>query len=132
MGSGAFYFVENAMQMEADDCAEFFACGLGSCVANCFEIGKQAIEGVVLAEEEDFVFAAEIVVKVSGGEVGGGGDFAHSGIGEAAGAEFASGGAEDFEAAGDVAALEAGGWAGGREGTPEGGGQEKVNRFQMY
>src|SRR5216683_942031 len=104
MGSGAFYFVENAMQMEADDCAEFFACGLGSCVANCFEIGKQAIEGVVLAEEEDFVFAAEIVVKVSGGEVGGGGD---------------------FEAAGDVAALEAGGAHGDRMALREVGVNEK-------
>src|SRR5260370_37280834 len=125
MGSGAFYFVENAMQMEADDCAEFFACGLGSCVANCFEIGKQAIEGVVLAEEEDFVFAAEIVVKVSGGEVGGGGDFAHSGFGESTDAEFASGGAEDFEAAGEGAAVEAGGGSGERLAHRGGAGDDK-------
>src|SRR5258708_2206993 len=96
------------MQMEVDYGAKLFR-GAGSCAARLVEIGKQAIEGAVLAEEEDFVFAAEIVVKVSGGEVGGGGDFAHSGFGEAAGAEFASCGAEDFEAAGEVAALEAGG-----------------------
>src|SRR6267378_5339013 len=96
------------MQMEVDYGAKLFR-GAGSCPARSVEIGDQAIEGIVLAEEEDFVFAAEIVVEVGGGEVGGGGDFAHAGFGEAAGAEFASGGAQNFEAAGEVAALEAGG-----------------------
>ena len=109
MGSGAFYFVEDAMQVEVDDCSEFFAGGLRSRAAGFLEIGDQAVEGVVLAEEEDFVFAAEIVVEVGRGQVGGGGDFAHAGFGEAASAEFAAGGAEDFQAAGEVAALEAGG-----------------------
>jgi hypothetical protein len=102
------------MQVEEDDCAKFVACGLRSRTASFLEIGDQAIEGVVLAEEEDFVFASEIVVEVGGGEVSGGGDFAHAGFGEPAGAEFAAGGAENFEAAGEVAALEAGGAHGDR------------------
>src|SRR6267143_614557 len=89
MGGGALDFVEHAVQMEEDDCAEFFGCGSRSRAASFLEIGDQAIEGVVLAEEEDFVFASEIVVEVGGGEVSGGGDFAHAGFGEAAGADFA-------------------------------------------
>src|SRR5260221_12656418 len=109
MGGGALDFVEHAVQMEEDDCAEFFGCGSRSRAASFLEIGDQAIEGVVLAEEEDFVFASEIVVEVGGGEVSGGGDFAHAGFGEAAGAEFASGGAQNFEGEGQVAAWGAGG-----------------------
>ena len=107
MGGGAFYFVENAVQMKVDDCIEFFACRLASDATSLFQVGDQAVECVVLAEEENFVFAAEIVVKIGGGQVGGGGDFAHAGLGEAAGAEFAAGGSKDFEAAGQIAALEA-------------------------
>ena len=114
MGGGAFDFVEDAMQMEADDRVEFFACGLRSSATHSLEIGDEAMEGVVLAEEENFVLATEIVVEVGGREVGGGGDFAHAGLGESAGAEFAASGAEDFQAAGKVAALEAGGAHGDR------------------
>src|ERR1700738_4405190 len=119
MSGGAFNSVEDAVQVEEDDCAKFFACGLSSHAASVLEVGDQAIQGVVLAEEEDFVFAAEIVVEVGGGEIGGGGDFAHAGFGEAAGAKFAAGGAEDFEAAGEVAALVAGGAHGDRMAFPE-------------
>src|SRR5260370_18998597 len=114
MGGGALDFVEHAVEMEEDDCAEFFGCGSRSHAASFLEIGDQGIEGVVLAEEEDFVFASEIVVEVGGGEVSGGGDFAHAGFGEAAGAEFAAGGAQNFEAAGEGGAVGAGG--GGRGG----------------
>ena len=102
------------MQVEVDDCAEFFAGRLSSLATSFLEIGDQAVEGAVLSEEEDFVFAAEIVVEVGRGEVGGGGDFAHASFSEAASAEFAAGGAEDFQAAGEVAALEAGGAQGDR------------------
>src|SRR5258708_33133481 len=111
MGGGALDFVEHAVQMEEDDCAEFFGCGSRSRAASFLEIGDQAIEGVVLAEEEDFVFASEIVVEGGGGEVSGGGDFAHAGFGEAAGAEFSAGGGENFWGGGEVAALGAGGCA---------------------
>ena len=102
------------MQVEVDDCTEFFSCGLGSRPLRFFQIGDQAVEGAVLAEKEKFVFAAKIVVEVGRGEVGGGGDFTHAGFGEAASAEFAAGGAEDFQASGEVAALEAGGAQGDR------------------
>src|SRR6266436_7038733 len=99
--------------MEGDYVAELLD-GAGSGAARSVEIGDQAVEGVVLAEEEDFVFAAEIVVEVGGREVGGGGDFAHTGFCVAAGAEFASGGAQDVQTAGEIAALQAGGSPGDR------------------
>src|SRR5712675_1143699 len=113
MRGGAFDFVKDAMQMEGDYGAKFFRGG-GSCAASSVEIGDQAIEGIVLAEEEDFVFAAEIVIEIGRGEVGGCGDFAHSGFGVAADAEFASGGAQDVQPAGEIAALQAGGAHGNR------------------
>src|SRR5258708_39421916 len=131
MGGGALDFVEHAVQMEEDDCAEFFGCGSRSRAASFLEIGDQAIEGVVLAEEEDFVFASEIVVEVGSGEVSGGGDFAHAGFGEAAGAEFTAGGAQNFEAAGEVAALGGGGGDGGRVGVRGGEGREEWIRVQV-
>src|SRR5438309_1917504 len=96
------------MQVEVDYGAKLFGGG-GSCAARSVEIGDQPVKGVVLTEEEDFIFAAEIVVEIGGGEVGGGGDFAHAGFRIAAGTEFAAGGAQDFEAAGEIAALQAGG-----------------------
>src|SRR5258708_1302846 len=114
MGGGALGFFGHAVEMGEEDCAGFFGCGSRSRAAGFFGIGGQAIVGVVLAEEEDFVFASEIVVEVGSGEVSGGGDFAHAGFGEAAGAEFTAGGAQNFEAAGEVAALEAGGAHGDR------------------
>src|SRR5260370_15174439 len=104
---GVCDFVKDAMQVKGDDGAEFFACGV-LCASRLFESSDQAIECAVLAEKKDFVFAAEIVVKVSRGEIGGSRDFAHAGFGEAAGAEFAPGGAEDFESARFVATLQAG------------------------
>ena|SRR5712664_2441253 len=104
---GTFDVVENAMQMKGNHGAEFFGCGRFR-TSYLFEIGDQAIESAVLAEKENFILAAEIVVKVSRGEVGCGGDFAHARFGKASRAEFAAGSAKDFESAGLVAALEAG------------------------
>src|SRR5258708_13254307 len=92
------------MQMEGNYGAKLFW-GARSCAAGSVEIGDQAIKGVVLAEEEDFVFAAEIVVEIGRGEVGGGGDFAHSGLCVAAGAELPSGGGPGCQPAGAVPAL---------------------------
>src|SRR5882757_11563319 len=101
------------MQVEGDYGAKCFR-GAGSCAARSVEIGDQAIEGIVLAEEEDFVFAAKIVVEVRGGEVGGCGDFAHTCFCVAAGAKFASCGAQDVQPAGEIAALQARGAHGDR------------------
>src|SRR5258708_11453839 len=107
VGGGAFDVVKDAMQVKGDDRAEFFGRG-GFCASSLFEIDDQAIESAVLAEKENFILAAEIVVKVSRGEVGGSGDFAHARFGKAARAKFAAGGAQDFQAASFVATLEAG------------------------
>ena len=54
----------------------------------------------VLAEEEQLVLAAEVVIEVAGRQVGGDGDVAHAGGGEAARAEDARRGAQDLDAAG--------------------------------
>src|SRR6266403_78311 len=119
------------MQVEGDYGAKLFR-GAGSCAARSVEIGGQAIEGVVLAEEENFVFAAEIVVEIGRGEVGGGGDFAHSGFGIAADAEFASGGAQDVQPAGEIAALQAGGAHWDRMAPEKGIVNRKVNGCSAY
>ena len=50
---------------------------------------EQPIERSILAEEQDLVLAAEVVIEVAGREVGGDGDLPHPGGGEAAGAEHA-------------------------------------------
>ena len=63
------------------------------------ECGEQSVERSVLAEEEEFVFAAEVVIQVAGREVGGDGDVAHAGGGEPARAEHARRGPHDFDAA---------------------------------
>ena len=47
------------------------------------ERGEQPVERPVLAEKEDFVLAAEVVVQVAGRQVRGGGDLAHARGGEA-------------------------------------------------
>ena len=45
---------------------------------------EQAIERSILAEEQDLVLAAEVVVEVTGRQVGGDGDVPHAGGREAA------------------------------------------------
>lgn len=64
------------------------------------ERGEQPIERAVLAEEEQFVLAAEVVIEVAGRQVRGGRDVAHAGGGEAVRPEEARGGAEDRHAPG--------------------------------
>ena len=59
------------------------------------ERGQQAIERAVLAEIQQLVLAAEVVIEVRRRQVGGDGDVAHAGGGEAALAEHAGGSRED-------------------------------------
>jgi hypothetical protein len=59
---------------------------------------EQPIERSVLAEEEDLVLAAEVMIEIGGREVGRDRDLAHAGGGKAAGAEDTRGGAHDVEA----------------------------------
>jgi hypothetical protein len=61
---------------------------------------EQPIRGAVLAEEEELVLAAEIVLQVAERKVGGRGDVAHAGGGEAAGAKDPRPGADDRHPAG--------------------------------
>jgi hypothetical protein len=57
-------------------------------VAACGRQGiEQPIERAILAEEEELVLAAKVVIEVPRGEVGGDGDVAHPGGGESARAE---------------------------------------------
>jgi hypothetical protein len=60
--------------------------------------GEQPIERAVLAEEQDFVLAAEVVIEVGRREVGGPGDVAHAGGGKAAAAEDLRRGPQDLDA----------------------------------
>ena len=60
---------------------------------------EQPIERAVLAEEEQLVLAAEVVIEVAWRQISGDGDVAHAGRREAAGAEHAGGGAHDLHAA---------------------------------
>jgi hypothetical protein len=61
---------------------------------------EQAIERAVLAEEQQLVLPAEVVIEVAGRQIGRDRDVAHARRREAAGAEHAGGGAHDLDAAG--------------------------------
>jgi hypothetical protein len=52
---------------------------------------EQTVDRAVLAEEQQLVLAAEVVIEVAGRQVGGNGDVAHAGRGETARAEDARG-----------------------------------------
>jgi hypothetical protein len=60
---------------------------------------EQAVERAVLAEEEQLLLAAEVVIQVARREIGSDGDVAHAGGAEAAGAKDGGGGAHDVDAA---------------------------------
>lgn len=60
---------------------------------------EQAVERAILAEEQDLVLAAKVVIEIARGEVGGDRDFAHACGGEPVGAEGARRGAHDREPA---------------------------------
>ena len=60
---------------------------------------EQAVQRAVLAEEQQLLLAAEVVIQVARRQVGGDGDVAHAGGVEAAGAKHSGGGAHDVDAA---------------------------------
>jgi len=60
--------------------------------------GQQPVQRAVLAEKQELVFAAEIVVEVGGRQIGGERDIAHAGGGETAAAKDLRGGAQDVDA----------------------------------
>src|SRR6266850_1413395 len=106
-GAGACDFVEDAAQMGDDYQAESLG-GAGPQAAGLLEGREHAVEGNILAEEKNFVFPLEVVVKVGGREVGGGGDVAHAGFGKATDAELFSSGTQDFQAPCKITALNTG------------------------
>src|SRR3979490_2209099 len=69
--------------------------------------GEEPLERALLAEEQDLVLAAEVVIQVAGREIGFLGDLAHSRCRETPAAEYARGGAQDREAPRLVLALHA-------------------------
>ena len=64
------------------------------------ERGQQVIERAVLAEKQQLVLAAKVVVEVAGRQVGFDGDLAHAGGCEAAGPKDASGRSQNPDAPG--------------------------------
>jgi hypothetical protein len=59
---------------------------------------EEAIERSILAEEEQLLLAAEVVIQIAGRQVGGGRDVPHAGGAEAAGAKHGGRGAHDVHA----------------------------------
>jgi len=60
---------------------------------------EQTVQRSILAEEEQLLLAAEVVIEVAGRQVGGGGDVPHAGGAEAPGAKHGRRGAHDVDAA---------------------------------
>lgn len=98
MRRAAFDFVEQGQDVRFGERAQPFA-GRAPGAPDCAEGGQQLVERAVLAEEEQLVLPAEIVIEIAGREVGGHGDLSHAGRGEAALAEDARGRAQDLDAA---------------------------------
>jgi hypothetical protein len=95
---GSFELVDEAQDVGGREIAQ--AIGQRPAVASRRgERVEQAVERSVLAEEEELVLAAEVVIQVAGREVGGDRDVAHAGGGEAARAEHARRGAHDLHTA---------------------------------
>ena len=99
MRRGAFHAVDQAEHVGLRQSAE--PVGHRRTVpARGGERAEQPIERAILAEEEDFVLAAEIVVEIARREVGGHGDVAHPGCREPTRAEDLRGRLENTEPAG--------------------------------
>ncbi len=106
MGGRAFHFVDEAEDVRDGELPEPTA-QRSAAAARTGERLEETIERSVLAEEEQLVLAAEVVIQVAGRQLRGAGDVAHPGGGEADVPERARGGAEDFHAPGIGPALAA-------------------------
>ncbi len=96
VGSGSLDFVEQAEDVPFGELPQ--AIGQRTVTAaRLGERGQQFLERPVLAEVEQFVLAAEVVIEVGRGQVGGDGDVAHAGGREAACAEDAGRRLEDAD-----------------------------------
>jgi hypothetical protein len=98
MRGGSFELVDEAQDVRDREIAQ--AIGQRPAIAPCrVEGGEQPVERSVLAEEQELVLAAEVVIQVAGREVGGDRDVAHAGGGEPARAEDARSGPHDLDPA---------------------------------
>jgi hypothetical protein len=98
MGGRPFDFVEQAQHVRGRHLAQPIGERPRAIALRVGQRLEQAIERAALAEEQDLVLAAEIVIEIAGREVGRDRDLAHAGGGKAAGAEDAGGGAHDVDA----------------------------------
>jgi hypothetical protein len=99
MGGGTLHFVHQTEHMRLRQLAQ--AAGQRAVGAlRGGQRGQQVVQRAVLAEEEQLVLPAEVVVEVGGGKIGRDRDLAHPRSGEAAGPEDARGGTEDLHAPG--------------------------------
>ena len=97
VGRGSFELVDEAQ----DVCGRQIVQAIGqrpAVASRRGERGDQAVERSVLAEEEQLVLAAEVVVQVAGREIGGDRNVAHPGGGKPARAEHARRRAHDLDA----------------------------------
>jgi hypothetical protein len=97
MRGGAFDLVEQAEHMGARELPQPILERPAS-AARVGERAEQLVGRAVLAEEEQLVFAAEVVIQIARRQVRRGGDVAHTGGGEAAIAEDAGRGGENPDA----------------------------------
>ena len=99
MRRGALHLVEQAEDVRRGELAQ----AIGERPARAADRGQrrqQPIERPVLAEEEDFVLAAEVVIQVAGRQVRGHRDVAHAGGSKPVRPEDARRRAHDLEPAG--------------------------------
>ena len=97
MGGRPFHLVEQAADVRGSHVVQPVGERPRPIAPHLGERFEQAIERSVLAEIQDLVLAAEIVIEVARRQVGGDGNLAHPGGGEAAGAEHPRGGAHDLD-----------------------------------
>ena len=92
----ALEFFQRVMQMGADDRAQLFGDREGRGTRR-LRRRQHAVDGAVLAEEQQFVLAGEIVIQIARRQVGFLRDVAHAGGGDAAAAEYPRRRAQDVQ-----------------------------------
>ena len=96
VGGGTFDFVDEAEHMGGGE-------AMKPCVNSTVrppgrgERAQQAVEGPILAEEEELVLAGEVVIQVARRKIGGDGNLAHPGGSESSDAEDVGGSSEDLD-----------------------------------
>jgi len=106
MRRGAFDLVDQAEDVSDGETVKAF----GRRPVGAFRLRErreQPIERLGLAEEEEFVFAAKVVIQIARRQRGGARDIAHAGRGKSHPAKRPGGGSKDLDAPGIGTLLEA-------------------------